>query len=65
MKACGSNYACDGLQFSDDGKYVCGRKLYACIKTRKFKGLDCREITSLPEIKKVIYMPRHLNHRRK
>ena len=25
---------------SDDRKYVCGRRLYACINTRKFKGLD-------------------------
>ena len=33
--------------------------------TRKFKGLDSREITSLPEIIKVIYMARHFNHRRK
>ena len=49
----------------DDRKYVCGRRLYACINTRKFKGLDSREITSLPEIKKVIYMARHFNHRRK
>ena len=37
---------------SDDRKYVCGRRLYACINTRKFKGLDSREITSLPENKK-------------
>ena len=51
--------------FSEDRKYVCGRRLYACINTRKFKGLDSREITSLPEIKKVIYMARHFNHRRK
>ena len=36
------------------GNNVCGRRLYACINTRKFKGLDSREITSLPEIKKVI-----------
>ena len=48
---------------SDDRKYVCGRRLYACTNTRKFKGLDSREITSLPEIKKVIYMARHFNHR--
>ena len=32
---------------SNDRKYVCGRGLYACINTRKFKGLDSREITSL------------------
>ena len=50
---------------SDDRKYVCGRRLYACINTRKFKGLDSRQITSLPEIKKVIYMARLINHRRK
>ena len=47
------------------GNNVCGRRLYACINTQKFKGLDCREITSLPETKKVIYMARHFNHRRK
>ena len=34
------------------GNNVCGRRLCACINTRKFKGLDSREITSLPEIKK-------------
>ena len=39
---------------SDDRKYFCGRKLYACIITRKFKGLDSREITSLQEIKNVM-----------
>ena len=50
---------------SDDRKYVYGRRLYACINTRKFKGLDSREITPLPEIKKVIYMARHFNHRLK
>ena len=37
----------------------------ACISTRKLKGLDSREITSLPDIEKVIYMARLLNHRRK
>ena len=37
---------------SDDQKYLCGSRLYACINTRKFKGLDSREITSLPDIKK-------------
>ena len=50
---------------SEDRKYVCGRRLYACINTRKFKYLDSREITSLPKIQKVIYMARHFNHRRK
>ena len=39
---------------SDNRKYFRGRKLYACIITRKFKGLDSREITSLPEIKNVM-----------
>ena len=34
------------------GNNVCGRRLCACINTRKFKGLDSREVTSLPEIKK-------------
>ena len=46
---------------SDDRKYVRGCRLYACTNTRKFKGLDFTEITSLPEIKKVIYMARHFN----
>ena len=41
---------------SNDRKYVSGRRLYAYINTRKFKGLDSTEISSLPEIKKVIYM---------
>ena len=50
---------------SDVREYVCGRRLYECINTRKFKGLDSREITSLSEIKKVIYLARHFNHRRK
>ena len=35
-------------RFSDDFKYLCGRRLYVCINTRKFKGLDSREITLLP-----------------
>ena len=35
------------------------------VNTRKFKGLDSREITSLPEIKKWLKMARHFNHRRK
>ena len=39
-------------RISDDRKYVCSGRLYACINTRKFKSLDSREITSLPEIKK-------------
>ena len=30
------------------------RGLYAYINTRKFKGVDSREITSLPDIEKVI-----------
>ena len=34
------------------------------INTRKLKGLDSSEITSLSEIKKVIYMARHFNHHR-
>ena len=41
---------------SDDRKYVCGRRQNECINTRKFKGLDSREISSLPAIKKVIYI---------
>ena len=35
------------------------------INTRKFKDLDSREITSLPDIEKVIYMARLFNQRRK
>ena len=50
---------------SDDQKYLSGSRLYACINTRKFKGLDSREATSLPDIEKVIYMVRHINHRQK
>ena len=42
--------------------HICSSRLYVCINTRKFKGLDSREITSLPEIKKVIYMTHHFNH---
>ena len=38
---------------------------YACINKRKLKGLDSREIASLPEIKQVVYMERHFNHHRK
>ena len=56
---------CFSTRFSDDPKYVCGRRLYECINTRKFKGLDSKEITSLPDIKKVIYMALHFDHRRK
>ena len=40
---------------SDNQKYVCGCRLYACINTRKLKGLDSREITSLPEIKSYLH----------
>ena len=36
--------------------YLSGSRLYACINTGKFKGLDSREITSLPDIERVIYM---------
>ena len=35
------------------------------MNTRKFKGLDSREITSLPDIEKVIYIARHFNRRNK
>ena len=28
---------------SDDRKHVCARRLYTCINTRKFKGLDSRD----------------------
>ena len=50
---------------SDNQKYLCDSRLYVCINTRKFKDLDSREITSLLDIEKVIYMRRHFNHRRK
>ena len=33
--------------------------------TEKFKHLHCREITSLPQIKKVIYCSCHFNHHQK
>ena len=36
-----------------------------CMKTRKTKGLDWREITSLPKSKYVMNMARHINHRLK
>ena len=39
---------------SDDRRYVCDCRLYACIITQKFKGLDSRQITSLPEIKNMM-----------
>ena len=38
------------MHVSDDWRYVCGRTLYSCIIKQKFKDLDLREITSLPEI---------------
>ena len=38
---------CFSTRVSVDQKYVCGRRLYACINTRKLKGLDSREITSI------------------
>ena len=56
---------CYSTRVSDDRKYVFGRRLYACINTRKFNALDSREITSLPEIKEVINVARHFNRRRK
>ena len=34
-------------------------------KNTKIKGLDLREMTSVPEIKNVINMARHFNHPRK
>ena len=47
---------------SDDQKYPCNHRLYACMNTWKFKGFDSRKITSLKEIKKVIDMAHHFNH---
>ena len=35
------------------------------VRDTKIQDLDAREITSLPEIKKVIYVARHFNHRGK
>ena len=42
-----------------------GHRLYTCINTQNFKGLDSTEITSLPEIQKVIHMAHYFNHRQK
>ena len=53
-----------GMRDSNN-RNVCSGRLYKCINTQKFKGLDSREITSLPEIKKAIYMACHFNHRQK
>ena len=50
---------------SDYQKYLSGSRLYERINTRKFKGLDSREITSLPDFEKVIYMACHFSPRRK
>ena len=35
---------------SDDQKYLCCHRLYIRTNTPKFKDLDAREITSLPEV---------------
>ena len=35
---------------------------YACIKYTQIKGLDSREITSLPEIKNLMNMVHHFTH---
>ena len=39
---------------------------YTCVhvNTQKFKSLNSREITSLPDIEKVIYMARHFNRQK-
>ena len=50
------------MRVSNDRKYICSHRLYACRNTKKLNGLDCRKITSLPEIEKVIYMAGHFNH---
>ena len=49
---------------SDDRKYVCSRRLYACINTRKFKGLDSRDnyIIARDKEKKVMDMARSFKH---
>ena len=51
---------------SDDQKYLCGIAAYTRlhVNTQKFKGLNSREITSLPDIEKVIYMARHFNQQK-
>ena len=46
---------------SDDRRYVCGRRLYACIITRKFK----RNYTIASDQKRDEDMARHFNHRQK
>ena len=40
------------MHVSDNQKYVSGCRLYACINTRKFKGLHLREMTSSAEDQK-------------
>ena len=50
------------MRVSNNQKNVCSHRLCVCINTGK--GL-AGEITSLSEIKKVIYMARPFNHRRK
>ena len=39
---------------------------YTCVhvNTQKFKSLNSREITSLPDIEKVIYIARHFNRQK-
>ena len=46
-------------------RFVSGFIEFTCINRRKLKGLDSREITSLPKSKKVMNMARHFNHCRK
>ena len=49
---------------SDDQKYVCSRRLYASINTRKFKDLDSGDnyIIARDKIKNVVDMARPFNH---
>ena len=58
------NFECSGLESvfwpPHDWKYFCGCRLCACINTWKLKGLDSREIASLPEIKMVCLINNHL-----
>ena len=54
-------YTVSSTSASDAQKYLCSSSLYACINTQKFKGLNSREIASLPDIEKVIYTVRHFN----
>ena len=46
------------MHVSDNQKYLYGTRLYACMNTRKFKGLDSR--FSLPKINCMLIIKTHL-----